>query len=310
MKHSALLASLLALGIAFGGSGCSSQQVVNSAMVVEHGIAGLREKTVQVADHTIYYMEAGRSDAPTIVMLHGFGGDRDNWTRMAKFLSHDFHLIIPDLPGFGKSTFDRTQSYGLDAQLTRLEGFTSALGLQRFHLVGNSMGGYLATGYAAAHPQQVQSLGLFAAAGVDMPVQSPMFQQLQSGKNPLLVESVDDFNRFLKLVFVDEPFMPQAVREFFAEKFASQREANKKVFDEMYSKRVLLNDRFAKVKMPTLILWGDQDHVLDKSSIEVFKTGIPQAEVVMLENCGHVPMLEQPYATAKAYRQFLDSKAS
>lgn len=303
---------VLALALAVGLVGCSSQRMVQTAMSVEHGMAGIQEKQTKVADHTIYYMEGGNPSSPTIVMLHGFGGDRDNWTRFARYFTKDYHVIVPDLPGFGKSSYIAGQSYAVAAQTQRLEALFAQLNLNRVHLVGNSMGGYLAAAYAAGHPQQVQSLGLFAAAGVDMPVRSPVYEQLLKGQNPLLVQNRADFDNLLKLVFVKEPYIPAAVRDYFAERQASLYPAHRQIFEELFGqhvnsteKRPTLDDQFARISMPTQIIWGDRDQVLDISSMQVFQKGIPQARSVVLKDCGHMPMAERPSETAEHYRAFL-----
>jgi len=105
----------------------------------ERKAAGLQQKTALIGDHEIAYLEGGRGEA--IIMVHGFGANKDNWTRFAKFITPGFHVLALDLPGFGNSTSLEKASYGIVEQAKRLNQFADAIGLQRFHIVGNSMGG-------------------------------------------------------------------------------------------------------------------------------------------------------------------------
>src|SRR6185312_4075249 len=99
------------------------------------------------------YYEGG--DGPTIVLLHGFASSKEVWLPVAKLLTPHFHLIIPDLPGWGESSRNADAGYDIDAQASRLDAFVQALRLQRFVLVGHSMGGAIAGVYAAGHPEHV-----------------------------------------------------------------------------------------------------------------------------------------------------------
>ena len=93
-------------------------------------------------------------------LLHGFGASADSWNRFAKPLTKRYRVIAPDQPGWGASTRIETASYGYPAQIERLHQFLSALGLKRVHLVGHSMGGFIASAYAARYPDEVITTGI------------------------------------------------------------------------------------------------------------------------------------------------------
>jgi len=89
---------LLLIGIYF----LIPETLFKLAIKAERYSAGLVQKEIQVDDHKIVYLEGGKGQ--TIVLLHGFGANKDNWTRFAKYLTGNYHLVIPDIPGFGESS--------------------------------------------------------------------------------------------------------------------------------------------------------------------------------------------------------------
>lgn len=306
MLRRSLTAVALALSLSFT-AGCSKESVVDSALQLEQKVSRLERKTIKVGDHDIVYLEGGKG--PTILMLHGITADSGNWTRFARHFTDKYHVVIPDLPGFGDSSRIQSASYSIPAQSERVHQLMQALGVQQFHLVGNSMGGYIGAYYAAHYPQQVQTLGLFDAAGVDSPNKTTFMKELLAGNNLMLPKDREDFGRVLKLVMEDPPYIPGMARDVLADKALAHREFNRKVFAELQQQQLDLAPYLPKIKAPTLLLWGDQDRVIDISSIEVFQRNLTSAKtsVSILPNIGHLPMLEQPGETAKRYSAFLGS---
>jgi abhydrolase domain-containing protein 6 len=306
MLRRSLTAVALALSLSFT-AGCSKESVVDSALQLEQKVSRLERKTIKVGDHDIVYLEGGKG--PTILMLHGITADSGNWTRFARHFTDKYHVVIPDLPGFGDSSRIQSASYSIPAQSERVHQLMQALGVQQFHLVGNSMGGYIGAYYAAHYPQQVLTLGLFDAAGVDSPNKTTFMKELLNGNNLMLPKDREDFNRVLKLVMEDPPFIPGMARDVLADKALAHREFNRKVFAELQQQQLDLAPYLPKITAPTLLLWGDQDRVIDISSIEVFQRNLTAAKtsVSILPNIGHLPMLEQPGETAKRYSAFLGS---
>lgn len=248
---------------------CSQEDVTYSALRLEQKIARLDRKTMQLGDHEVTYLEGGQG--PTIVMLHGITADSGNWTRFARYYTDNYRVVIPDLPGFGESSRIPTASYSIPAQSERVRAFMQALGVQQFHLVGNSMGGYIGAYYAAQYPDTVLSLGLFDAAGVDAPQRTAFMEDLYAGRpNQMLPTDREDFRRVLKLVMEDPPYIPGFAIDVLADKALKHREFNRKVFAELQQQQLDLAPLLPKIKAPTLLLWGEQDRVLDPSAIPVY----------------------------------------
>lgn len=263
------------------------------------------EKSVQIDDHKIVYLEGGSGE--TLLLVHGFGGDKDSWTRFAKFLSDKYRVIALDLPGFGESSRVKTANYNIENQTSRLAAFTSGLKLGRFHIAGNSMGGWISAYYAVKYPSQVISLTLINSAGVNSPEKSEMMQNLENGFNPLLVKDAEDYDRLLKFIFVKPPYIPGSIKHEFAEAAARNREFNDKIFGDLRAKMLDLEPMLGQIKSPALVIWGDTDRVIHVSSAGVFTKGIKGSKGYILKDCGHVPMIERPEETSKAFLEFISS---
>lgn len=278
-----------------------------SMQLVERQLAGLSHERLTVGDLSIHYYQGGPPDAPTILMLHGFGADKDNWLRFARHFTERYRVIAIDLPGFGDSS-KPAASYDVGTQVERVAAFTQALNIDRLHIVGNSMGGHISALYAARYPEQVLSVGLFANAGITTPQKSQLLEILERGEaNPLVVKSPQDFDRLLNFVFVEVPYLPTKVKQHMANKGVANSALNEQIFDHLINRYIPLEPELAKIQAPTLILWGEQDRALHVSSVEVIRPLLREPTAVIMKDCGHLPMIERPAETARHYQAFLDS---
>ena len=276
--------------------------IVGSIIVSLRGLAGLREKSILVGKHTIVYLEGGRGES--VLLLHGFGADKDNWNLFSRYLTKRYHVIAPDLPGFGESSKIWGDQYNITAQVERVHAFAKEIGLTRFHLAGNSMGGLIAGVYAATYPGEILTLGLLDPAGVIDREPSQLSLELEKGNNPLIVESVSDYDKLLDFTFVKPPVIPDPLKSHFAEMAVQSKDFNKKVFIEATPGNQL--ERIMReIRAKTLILWGDTDRVLSVSSAWVLQKGIENSRVIILKDCGHMPMIERPEETAQYYLEFI-----
>jgi pimeloyl-ACP methyl ester carboxylesterase len=260
----------------------------------------LSAKSVIVDGITWPYLEGGPVDGDTIVMLHGFGGDKNNWTLYARYFTKRFRVIAPDLPGFGENVRNPDWDHGGVAQTARLHGFLVELGVDSFHLGGNSMGGYIALHYALTYPNQLKTLTLIDTAGVTSKHKSELELAVKEGTNPLLASSLDDFDRLMDFIMhkrIPSPrFMMQAMLEVQIRHFDFLNGVFWALTDEALDHK--LTERLGDVAMPTLIIWGRHDRVIDVSCTEVMAAAIPDNKVVILEDVGHVPMVESPKVSA------------
>lgn len=272
---------------------------------IEQWRAGLHQRSVTINDLNVSYYEGGPQGAETILLIHGFGADKSTWLWFAQELTERYRVIAVDLPGFGDSGRPHG-SYDVGTQAERMAAFVDALSIRRLHLVGHSMGGHIAALYAARYPQQVTSLALMANAGIDSPQRSPFFQRLEEqGDNPLIVESAPQFDQLLDWLFVAPPQLPERIHQYLAQHAVDDSDHQRLVFDHLRQRYLPLEPELPRISAPTLLLWGDQDRILDVSSIEVMKPLLADVSVAVMKGCGHAPMLERPEETAAQYLQFI-----
>jgi len=265
--------------------------------------AGLTKKEIKIDDHSIVYLEGGKG--LTILLLHGYTANKDNWTRFAAYLTKDYHVVIPDIPGYGESSKLMDSSYDLSHQISRLHKFTEALQLKNFHIAGNSMGGFFAGTYAVRYPDEIASVGLFDAGGV-MPLEkSEVIKMMEKGENPLLLKDTSDVSRLWALAFVHPPRIPYPVKKVMVQTALANRKIYEKEIKEMNPDFFSLEKELPNIRAQTLILWGDQDKILDVSSVPVFEKGLRNHKTVIIKDCGHLPMLEKPQETAAQYIDFI-----
>jgi abhydrolase domain-containing protein 6 len=266
--------------------------------------AGFRRKSIQVGDHRVAYSEGGKGEP--VLLLHGFGASADNWNRFASRLTKKYHVIAPDLPGWGQSTRLDTVSYAYPQQVERLRQFVTHLGLRHFHLLGHSMGGFLASAYAARFPEEVMTLGLIAPHGITEPQPSELALSVAIGDNWLVATTVPEFDRLLNKVFAKRPYLPKSVFRLLANHAIRNSAKSARIFAEMQSNDPTLQERLPRIKAPALIIWGGQDRVLHVSCADIFRQGIKNSELLVIAGSGHMPLVENARECATAWRAFVD----
>lgn len=266
--------------------------------------AGLSKKVITVDNYTIAYLEGGKGD--TILLLHGFSGSKDNWTTFAKPLTANFHVVAIDIPGFGESSKIETESYTIESQVKRIKRIIDVLGLVKFHLVGNSMGGIIAGRYAANVPDKVLSLALFDTGGIYSAEKSEFIELLERGENPFLIDSPRGFDEVMKFIYEKPPAIPKPIKVYLTNQMISSREFNDKVWKELTQEMYLLESDLPKINAKTLIVWGEKDRILHVSSTRILKKNLPHSTTVIIKGCGHVPMIEKSRETAQHYLEFLN----
>jgi pimeloyl-ACP methyl ester carboxylesterase len=262
----------------------------------------MERKEVVLPDGThVVYLEGGHGEP--LVLLHGFGTDKDNFTRVARYLTPHYRVIAPDLIGFGESTHLQDADYRYAAQAERVHAFVQALGLKQIDLGGNSMGGALALSYAAQHPQEVRSLWLIDTAGVAGAPPSELARIIASGgRNPLMVTKESDFPALVKFTMADPPYLPGMVMDTLARERIANQALERKVFAQIATDSV--NDAVKGLPTPTLIVWGAEDRALSVGTVPVLQALLPHSQAVVMPGVGHAPMIERPKQAAQDYLQF------
>jgi len=285
------------------------EEATDLAFHAERAASGLEYKTISIEGETWHYLEGGPDEAEAMLLLHGFGGEKDNWTRFLKHVAGRYRVIAPDLPGFGESARHPEWDYSLVPQRDRVQGFVQALGLERFHLAGHSMGGHLSILLTHEYPDQVISMALFNNGGIDSPDESVFMRQVRLGENPLVVRSDEDFKSMMDIVFNEQPFAPWPMKNVLAQRSMANADFNQSIFESLLRDfETDLEPILAAIESPVFILWGDNDRILDVSSVRVMQRALPDADVVIMNDMGHMPILERPAETAEHYLTFLSKR--
>ena len=298
----ALAASALAVATLLPGCSNMGPSLKDTAYAMERSHAGLVRKETTLPDGTHMVWLEGGSGAP-LVLVHGFGADKDNFTRIARTLTPHYRVIAPDLVGFGESSHLPDADYHYAAQAQRLHAFTQALGLSRIDLGGNSMGGGIAMSFAAQHPQEVASLWLIDCAGIAEAPPSELAKIITTtGTNPLMITKESDFPAFLKFVMSDPPYIPGPVMDVLARERIANQDLERKVFLQIATDSV--TGAVKGLRTPTLIVWGAEDRALSVDTVPVLKQLLPNAQSIVMPHVGHAPMIERPQETAEDYLRF------
>ena len=242
-------------------------------------------------------------------MLHGFGGDKDNWPLYARRLSREYRVIIPDLPGFGDNARDPDADYSMVGQAKWLLAFSDALGIDKFHIGGNSMGGFIALKFTLVNPHKILSLALLNNAGVLGETKSELQIATENGESLLTVSSAEEFDRLLAFIVYRPLHLPGFIKQPYCDDLIANEPFMEKIFWSMAEEFLNnpLNDELHNVTAPTLIIWGRHDRLIDVSCTDVMKANIPNSQCVVFEETGHVPMLERPAESAAVHLEHLNS---
>ncbi|MFC3150251.1 alpha/beta fold hydrolase [Litoribrevibacter euphylliae] len=307
-----ILFAVISLAVLVGGylilGSIYKYELYELAMNAEKSRAGLIEKQVKINGINVSYLEGEKPEGkPTMLLIHGFAANKENWLRFAGNLADDYHLVAVDLLGHGKSTKDKSLRHDLDDQVAYLVNFLNAKGLTKVHLVGNSMGGAISSLFAAMHSDRVLSVSLVNPAGI-FDHRSVLADYLDRGENPLVVKKLDDIYTLMDFAMEEKPFMPWPVPEVVAERSMANQDLNEQIFKHLKSTEHAYNfkEELGKIKAPVLIMWGEQDRVINYKNSDIFDQLIPNSRKLIYPDIGHVPMIEIPQRSSQDIHAFIE----
>lgn len=274
----------------------------------QEAVAGFKRHEAVVDGQKIFYLDNEQQGGKPILLIHGFGDSSMTWVQFSRSLRHEgFRVIAPDLLGFGESARPADANYSFAAQAKRMFALMQQLGVEKFHVAGNSMGGGIAAEMAATQSQKILSLTLIDAAGVHYKP-ADLDRAMLEGRNMLVLKNRQDFDALLNLVFVNKPPVPEPVTGYLAERAIKDWPLHERI-----AREALLDDmNFLLLKMdaitaPTLILWGEKDRLLSVENTQVFKKFIRGSQVVIMPNVGHAPQVEMPYESSAEVVKFVNT---
>jgi pimeloyl-ACP methyl ester carboxylesterase len=262
-------------------------------------------KQVEIFGQKIYYLEAGAASNPAVILLHGLGGDMSQWAATVPALAGKYHVYVPDQVGFGKSDKPIT-NYRVAMLVEFLDVFCRKLGVQKATLVGNSLGGWTAAAFAVAHPEKLDKLVLVDAAGYTPKRWGgpEMTREVLAGLNP---STTEDFKRLLGLVLYNKAILND---QFIETALANKLKRGDGYTINSFIESILrgedfLDGKVKTVKAPTLVIWGKEDGLTPLGIGKAFVEDIPGAQLVVIDNCGHVPQMEKAAEFNSALLKFL-----
>jgi pimeloyl-ACP methyl ester carboxylesterase len=274
-------------------------------------------KTLDIDGIPFNYIDVGSGDGDPVVLVHGLGGQWQNWLENIPRLAQSRRVVAMDLPGFG-CTPEPEDDEGIT--ITRygrwVNELANRLGLETVDLVGNSMGGYIAAEVAIQFPERVSRLVLVSAAGISSAevLQMPI---LTIGRVAAAVASnsvtryrrlaARPVTRHMSLALVARH--PRLLKADLAyEGFF--KGGGKPGFDDALraSLDYDFRDRLSDVKVPTLIVWGERDSIIPIRDADEFERLIEDSRKVVMKDCGHIAMAERPDAFNDVLVDFLDEE--
>jgi len=268
-----------------------------------------RSKFIDVGGVRAHVREQGNPDGIPIVLIHGAMGSLHMWEGWARELSDKARLILVDLPGHGLTGAWPRDEYTIDAYADFVEVLVDALNLDRFVLVGHSMGGAVAWTFAATRPDRVSQLILVDAAGYpradgDVPLPTRLARMPVIGDIGVYFKPERLVRRSLAEVYADPAMVtPERIRRYAElQRFPGNREAT---LQRARTQEPLDPAPLKRLDVPTLIIWGGKDRWVPTADAFRFQSDIKGAELEIFEALGHNPMEEDPKATAAAVAAFI-----
>ncbi|MGH9604918.1 MAG: alpha/beta fold hydrolase [Terracidiphilus sp.] len=248
-------------------------------------LEGAHSRWTTVDGYRVHYFVEGPARGRPVVLVHGLGARAEDWRNLAPYLAKaGDRVYMPDLIGYGRSAKPQNFSYSVRAEAGIVTGFMNALGLKQVDLGGWSMGGWVAQLVAIDDPGRIERMMLFDSAGLaDRPSwNTNLFM-------PTTPEQLNELNALLRPHPKPIPgFVSRAVLRL------SRTDAwiIRRAMDTMLAGRDVTNSMLPKLRMPVLIVWGGDDHLIPLEEGEQMHALIPQSRFEVAAGCGHLAPLD------------------
>ena len=273
-------------------------------------------KFVEVNGINVHYKTWGEGE-PTFILLHGFGASIFSWREVTEPLSQYGTVIAYDRPAFGLTErpleWEGESPYGPQAQVDIVIGLMDKLGVEKAILVGNSAGGTVSMQVALQHPDRVQALILVDAAvyaGGGAPSWSrPLLKTPQMNHvGPLIARQLQaQGDEFIKLAFHDPSKVTADILEGYRKPLRAENWDKALWQLTVASEESGLVARLAEITMPTLVITGDDDRIVPTEQSLRLADELPNAELKVIAQSGHLPHEEKPVEFMQAVTEFLST---
>lgn len=269
--------------------------------------ARLRETTVD--GHNMVFLERGHPGAgnPTVVLIHGFAAMKENWWLWLQKLPRHWHILAPDLPGFGESDYRPEALYRYESQAKRLGEWLAGFDTANLHLVGSSMGGAIAAVLAHSPGATPRSLTLMNSAGIPEHTSVDIHGSVESDRDDILIpRDWKGVYRMFNSVGSGKPTVSGlAMAGLLGPDLLGRTEALRHIFRDMVADGLAPARYLSPQSPPLQVQWGDKDEITPTRCLDWLSAATPQAEVHLFRDVGHLPMLETLQRSARALIHFV-----
>jgi pimeloyl-ACP methyl ester carboxylesterase len=263
----------------------------------------------------VHYQEEGDPSKPLLVLLHGFGDSFTTWGGWVRELEGKFHIISVDFPGHGLTRAPEEYQLAGDGLADFVDVFAAKLALPKFAVAGNSMGGGAAWQLAVRHPDRIDALILVDAAGFPNekpPAEVPLaFRLLQYPIGRAVLRNIDNrplIDEGLKTDVYDKPLITPAIVDRWAEFQRAPGHRAILIGVNFRAQTQATADLLGTIKVPTLVLHGENDVLIEPASARKFAAAIPGAKLITYPHVGHLPQIEIPQRSAADVAAFLEAQ--
>ena len=262
---------------------------------------------VQVAGQPVFLQDTGPRDAPTLVLLHGFGASLQTWDAWAAELDKDWRVVRMDVAAFGLTGAALNNDYSDAADVARLLALLDHLGLQRVALGGHSMGGRIAWNFAAAHPERISQLLLVSPDGFPDPRSTNEHTYQVSPWLGLMKYSLPAWALKLGVApaYGDEKLLTADTMRRYQDMMRAPGVRAALMERMRQSRNSDPVPRLQTLKMPVLLVWGEKDAFIPISNAQDYLQAIPHAVLATMPQAGHVVHEEAPLPSVQAVQAFL-----
>ncbi len=256
-------------------------ECARGALYLRLWLNGVQSTSITVGGHRIHYDAEGPAAGEPVVLVHGLGGHAEDWANLAPHLARaGYRVYMPDLPGYGRSEQPADFSYSVPDEAGAVLGFLDATGLKRVDLGGWSMGGWIAQRIAAEHPERVNRLMLFDSAG--------LFVKPEWNTALFTPASAAELDQLDTLLMPHPPVVPGFIAADIVRVSRKNAWVIRRALDSMLAGRDATDKVMPSLKMPVLIVWGELDHITPLSQGQAMHALIPQSQLDVIPECGHL----------------------
>lgn len=256
--------------------------------------AALVDECIDLNGCRIHLMRKGSGEP--LLWLHGANGN-STWLPVFDLLAEHYDVIVPEHPGFGKSEPSENIK-DVEDLVYFYRAFLDHMGISKIHIVGQSLGGWIAAEFAISQTHRVNKLVLTAAAGLYVPG----------------AERVDPFmlnqETLIDIMYCDQHLAQAAKEKSRTDEAQNLFIKNRTAFARLTWDR-FFNPKLQKylkwIDVPTLIVWGEEDRVISPEHGKVFQENIPGAQLKLIPQCGHLPYVEKTEEYAKIIHHFIQT---